>query len=104
MRCSPHSQELNKVIGGEFAIGARDIEMGNSAHRARAKRRDQHAHLLSTGDDRRRVGCSLLRLKDHYVALPRWEIKAAPSQPGEPFRQESCVGVILSEASEVVVE
>src|SRR5207237_770096 len=33
----PHTQDLNKAIGGAFAIGARDVEMGDRAHGARAK-------------------------------------------------------------------
>jgi hypothetical protein len=87
MGSSAYPQELNQAIGGEFAIGARDIQMGHRAHGARAKRRDQHTLLPGAGDDRRRVGRPLFHVKDHDVALHRREIEADTAQSGEPFRQ-----------------
>jgi len=46
MRRSPYPQDLNKVLGGAFAIRARDIEMGYRVKSARTKRRDQDTRLL----------------------------------------------------------
>src|SRR5438132_610428 len=56
------------------------------------------------GEARCRVGGPLLRLEDHDVALHRREIEADAAQPGEPFRQEPGISVILGEPGEVVVE
>ena len=78
--------------------------MGHSAHRAHAECRDQDTRLLGAGDDCRRVGCPLLHVEDHDVALHRREIEANPAQPDEPFRQEPRIGVILRESRQVVVE
>ena len=97
-------QDLREAFGGDFAIGARDIEMGHGAHDAGAERGDQNPRLLRAGDDRRRVGRPRGQAKNHDVGLDRSEIEFDCRQPGDPLGEKPCIGVILGEPLEVMVE
>jgi hypothetical protein len=55
-------QDLNKTIGSELAIGARNIEMGYRVKSAWTKRRDQDTRLLAA-----RVASGIARTSLHKL-------------------------------------
>lgn len=81
-------RKLSEDVGSSRALLARDVEVGDRAHRALSKRVDQYAVLARLSDERRGIRCVGSEPEYEDVRLYGLGIDDDARIPGKTFRDE----------------
>ena len=87
-----------------FAFLPGYVEVGDGADCARAESKDQQAALPGAGDHGQSIGGMRGQIEDKDFCLDRAWVEDDAAAARQPFSDQACIGVIVSQPLEVVVE
>ena len=98
----PH--DFHDHIRRSFALLPGYIKMSDGPNGSRAKREDQNATLLGSGDHGWRVRGVRSQAEDYDVCPDSVQVQADRSAPGKSLCNQASIGMVVGQSLNVVIE